>query len=86
MTIAMTMKIKFDPSIVLAFLTCCAQLAASPAQACPAACDGDWNHALRAAAHCFLPRACSRQIRGQELATRAADAGHSAFGAGLENR
>ena len=23
--------------------------------ACPAACDGDWNHALRAAAHCFLP-------------------------------
>jgi hypothetical protein len=25
MTIAMTMKIKFDPSIVLAFLTCCAQ-------------------------------------------------------------
>jgi len=39
MTIAMTMKIKFDPSIVLAFLTCCAQLAASPAQACPAACE-----------------------------------------------
>jgi len=55
MTIAMTIKIKFDPSIMLAFLTCCAQPAASPAQAYPAACDGDWNHALRAAAHCFLP-------------------------------
>jgi len=55
MTIAMTMKTNFEPSIVLAFLTCCAQPAASPAQACPAACDGDRNHALRAAAHCFLP-------------------------------
>jgi len=55
MTIAMTMKIKFDPAIVLAFHTCCAQPAASQAQACPAACDGDWNHALRVAARCLLP-------------------------------
>jgi hypothetical protein len=55
MTIAMTMKINFDLSIVLAILTCCAQTAASPAQACPAACAGDWSHALRAAAYCFLP-------------------------------
>ncbi|HEY5352734.1 MAG TPA: hypothetical protein VIK57_09785 [Streptosporangiaceae bacterium] len=56
MTIAMTMKIKFDPSILLAFLSCGAQPAASPGQACPAACDGHWNHALQAAAHCSSPR------------------------------
>jgi hypothetical protein len=55
MTIAMMMKIKFDPFIVLGLPYVLWQPPASPAQACPAASDGDWNHALRATAHRFLP-------------------------------
>jgi hypothetical protein len=49
----MTMKIKFDPSIVFAFLVHNPQPVRRRPARPPAM--GDWNHALRAAAHCFVP-------------------------------
>jgi hypothetical protein len=59
MTIAMTMRIKFDPSIVLAFLTWCAQPAASPAQASLARLRW-WLESRAAGGRALFPPRCRR--------------------------